>query len=110
MNTRIFLSCLNFKLHDDTFAAIATEAEKLFNHGAFVSSVRLTLEGDYSRNSSVVYMVALVLKLRSSEIIVSEQSETLTTAIQSALEEAGRDLDRRVAKEPKQQELAARHA
>ena len=110
MNTRISLRCLNFKLHDDTSTAIAMEAKKLFNHGVFVCSVRLTLDGDYSHNSTVVYKVALVLQLRSSEIIVSEQSETLMTAISNALEEAGRELDERLAKELKPKKLAAKTA
>ena len=92
MSSKIVLNCLNFQLRDEMRARICTAAESLFHHDLFVCEARLTLEGDYSRNSRTIYRASLLLELRSSEIVACGEADELMPAIASAVSQAERSL------------------
>lgn len=92
MSNKISINCVNFRLRDEMRSQICAAAEKLFHQELHVSALRLTLEGDYNRRSTIIYKLGLLLELRSSEIIVCDQAEQLMPGILSLIDQAERQL------------------
>lgn len=97
MNPKASVSSVNFQLSDEAKTEIGDLLTPLFKAAIPVCTVKLILEGDYSRRDAISYGARIVLELRSSEIVAVVKAEQLMLAVQRVLQEAQSQLVKRAA-------------
>ena len=85
MSAKIFINVQHFELSAETRQKIHAAAAPLFEQDCCVTRVDITIEGEYARNTRILYNVTVRTQLRAEVFFEMKQGERLLPAVKTAI-------------------------
>lgn len=85
MNAKTFISILHFDLSANTRQQIQAASAPLFDQERHVARVDITIEGEYSKNTRILYNVTLRAQLLTEVLFEMKQGDKILPAVEAAV-------------------------
>ncbi|MGC4074262.1 MAG: hypothetical protein QM760_17465 [Nibricoccus sp.] len=84
MNAKTYITPLHFSLSADTRTQIDGAVRPLFSQDVYVGRVDVTIDGEYSNNTSILYSVTIRAQLRSEVLFEIVRGKKILPAVEAA--------------------------
>ncbi|ATC65723.1 hypothetical protein CMV30_18205 [Nibricoccus aquaticus] len=85
MSAKTFINVLRFELSPDTRRQIQSSVDPLFKHARPVSRVDVTIEGEYTDNTRILYNITVRAQLPDEVLFELKQGDKMLTTVQAAV-------------------------